>query len=59
MKINIGLDVINAFSEHYGLAAVIFLDNAESVTEIFKTASQQVKLYVSAIDDALRVEKDF
>lgn len=58
MKLNIGIDIINAFSNHYGVAGVIFLDNAESVTEIFPSTSQFVKLYVSAADDALRVEKD-
>lgn len=58
MKINIGLDIINAFAEAHGVTSVIFLDNAESVTEIFGSTSQLVKLYVSAADDALRVEKD-
>lgn len=59
MKINIGIDIINAFAEAYGVTGVIFLDNAESVTEIFNSTSQLVKLYVSAADDALRIEKDF
>lgn len=58
MKINIGLDIINAFAEAHGVTSVIFLDNAESVTEIFGSTSQLIKLYVSAADDALRVEKD-
>ena len=58
MKINIGIDIINAFAEHYDVSGVIFLDNAESVTEIFPSTSQLIKLYVSAADDALRVEKD-
>lgn len=56
MKINIGLDIINAFSEHYGISAVIFLDNAESVTRIFDTQSQQIRLYVSEYDKTLRIE---
>jgi len=58
MRINIGLDIISAFSEYYGLSAVIFLDNAESVTNIFKTESQQVRLYVSAADKCLRIEQN-
>lgn len=59
MKINIGIDIINAFSEHYGLTGVIFLDNAESVTRIFNSPSQQIKLYVSERDNVLRIEKSF
>ena len=56
MRINIGLDIINAFSEHYGLETVIFLDNAESVTNILKTKSQLISLYVSEADKTLRIE---
>lgn len=58
MKLNIGIDIINAFAEAYGVTGVIFLDNAESVTEIFGSTSQLIKLYVSAADDVLRVETD-
>lgn len=56
MKMNIGLDIINAFSKHYDMSAVIFLDNAESVTKIFDTDSQQIRLYVSETDKQLRIE---
>ena len=55
-KINMGLDIINVFSEHYGLSTVIFLDNAESVTKIFKTNNQQIRLYVAEDDKTLRIE---
>lgn len=54
-KILCGIDIINAFSEHYGVFAPIFLDNRESVTEIPETKSQVVNLIVSAIDKKLRV----
>ena len=57
-KIQMGIDIINAFSEYYDLYAVIFLDNAESVTNIFDTKCQQIRLYVSATDKKLRIEQE-
>src|SRR5690625_3951414 len=32
-RINIGLDIINTLSKHYGVQAPIFVDNAESITK--------------------------
>ncbi|MDD5092827.1 MAG: ATP-binding protein [Dehalococcoidia bacterium] len=57
MRINAGLDVINALADYYGFEAPIFVDNAESVTELLPTRGQQIRLYVSEADKALRVEK--
>lgn len=54
---NVGLDIIATLSEHYGIAAPIFLDNAESVTRPLETPGQQIRLVVSADDKQLRVEK--
>lgn len=56
MRINIGLDIINAFCEHYQVYAPVVVDNAESVTKLFETKSQQIKLYVSEADKTLRFE---
>jgi len=56
-RINVGLDIIRTLSEHYGISAPIFIDNAESVTEIIDTESQQIRLVVSAADQTLRVEE--
>ena len=47
MKINIGLDIINAICAQRGVSAPIFIDNAESVNEILITKAQQIKLQVS------------
>ena len=47
MRINIGLDTINTISAYYGVDAPIFIDNAESVTELFHTDAQQIRFYVS------------
>lgn len=55
-KINVGLDIINTLSEHYGITAPIFIDNRESVTQLIPCRSQVVSLIVSAADKVLRVE---
>ncbi|TYP67398.1 AAA family ATPase [Paenibacillus methanolicus] len=54
-RINVGLDIINTLSEHYGFAAPIFIDNAEAVTELAETRGQQIRLIVSKGDKQLRV----
>lgn len=55
-RINVGLDIINALSKHYDFYAPIMIDNAESVTDVHKTTSQQIQLEVSKKDKALTVE---
>nr|BDD46675.1 AAA family ATPase [Bacillales bacterium] len=56
-KINIGLDIINTLSDHYGFSAPIFVDNAEAVTKLMDVNNQVIKLVVSEDDKQLRVEK--
>ena len=55
-RINVGLDIINTLSEHYGFTAPIFIDNAEAVTELIETRGQMIRLVVSEADKKLRVE---
>ncbi|EHZ6914647.1 AAA family ATPase [Listeria monocytogenes] len=55
-RINGGLDIINALTEHVQVRATIFVDNRESVTELIDTESQLVSLIVSERDKNLRVE---
>ncbi|EMX5413645.1 AAA family ATPase [Listeria innocua] len=55
-RINGGLDIINALTEHVQVLAPIFVDNRESVTELIDTESQLVSLIVSEKDKNLRVE---
>jgi len=55
-RLNVGLDIIATLSEHFGVCAPIFLDNAESVTRPLPTPGQQIRLIVSATDKQLRVE---
>lgn len=57
-RINIGLDIINTLCELNDKFAPVIIDNSESVTDILETASQQIRLIVSAEDDMLRVEKN-
>lgn len=57
-RINVGLDIINTLSEHYGFTAPIFIDNAEAVTRFIGTTGQQIRLAVSEMDKQLRVETE-
>lgn len=57
-KINVGLDIINTLSAHYGILAPIFVDNAEAVTKFIDVETQLISLIVSEQDKQLRVELD-
>lgn len=54
-RINVGLDIINTLSEHYGFSAPIFIDNAEAVTKLIDTDAQVIRLIVSEPDKKLRI----
>lgn len=54
-QINAGLDIINALSKYYQVAAPIFIDNRESVNNLIETDSQVINLIVSK-DKTLRIE---
>lgn len=56
-RINVGLDIINTLSKHYGVQAPIFIDNAESVTKLIDIDAQVISLIVSEKDKKLRVER--
>ena len=53
-KINVGIDIINTLSRHYGVAVPLFVDNAESVTNLEYAATQMIRLVVSESDKKLR-----
>ncbi|URJ36560.1 hypothetical protein MF625_000978 [Paenibacillus polymyxa] len=57
-RINVGLDIINTLSGHYGFSAPIFVDNAEAVTQLIDTNAQVIRLVVSEADKKLRLERD-
>ena len=46
-RINAGLDIINALMSHYDLHLPLFVDNAESVNELFEVDTQVITLSVS------------
>ena len=55
MKINLGIDIINTLSMAYGVRVPLFVDNAESVTQLESSTSQIIRLVVSENDKELRV----
>ena len=57
-RINVGLDIINTLSQHYGIQVPIFIDNRESVTDLFEVESQVISLIVSEKHSQLTVEID-
>lgn len=54
MRINAGLDIINAICKTLQTTAPIFCDNSESVNQLIATQSQIVRLVVSE-DETLRI----
>lgn len=57
MKVNVGLDIINTICRKFNSYAPIVIDNAESVNDVEKTESQQIKLIVTK-DRPLRIERE-
>src|SRR5699024_883234 len=57
-RINVGLDIINTLSTHFGVQAPIFVDNSESVTSLIDIDAQVISLVVSEDDKELRVETE-
>ena len=55
MKVNLGIDIINALSAAFNVRVPLFVDNAESVTRLEASASQIIRLVVSENDKELRV----
>lgn len=47
MRINAGLDIINALSKHHRYFAPIWIDNRETVNEVISTDSQLINLCVT------------
>ncbi len=57
-RINAGLEIIEALSEHWGISMPVFVDNAESVTHLLDTTMQTIRLVVSEPDSKLRLVLD-
>lgn len=58
MRINIGLDIVATLQQHYDCFPPIWIDNAESVTDIYSLDCQMIRLYVSAVHCELFVDTD-
>lgn len=54
-QVNAGLDIIRTLSRAYDVAVPLFVDNAESVTEMESMDTQVIRLVVSEHDQELRV----
>ena len=54
-KVAVGIHLIGVLSKHFGCELPMVIDNCESTSEIPRTASQQIRLFVSAEDKKLRV----
>lgn len=55
-KVNAGIDIINTLTRHYGAQVPLFVDNAESVTQLIQADTQVIRLVVSESDKELRCE---
>ena len=55
-KINAGLDIIKTLQNENEIQAFIFIDNAESITDIMAMNNQMITLYVSKEDEKLSFE---
>lgn len=55
-KINVGIDIINTLSRAYGVTVPLFVDNAESVTNLERSECQIIRLAVSENDKKMRCD---
>uniref|UniRef100_A0A6M3K0L6 Uncharacterized protein n=1 Tax=viral metagenome TaxID=1070528 RepID=A0A6M3K0L6_9ZZZZ len=55
-EINVGIDIIRTLSDFYKVQAPVFIDHAESVTDILNPGSQTIKLSVDENAKVLQVE---
>lgn len=57
-RINAGLEIVDTLAKHFKFSMPIFIDNAESVTRLYDTTSQIIRLVVSEQDKSLRLVID-
>ena len=57
MRINVGLDIVNTLSRHFGVYVPLWIDNAESVTNLETSDTQVIRLVVSENDKEVRIVK--
>ena len=54
-EMNVGLDILRTLQSHYGIQAPVWIDHAESVTEILDVDAQMIKLIVDKNHKKLEV----
>jgi len=54
----VGIDIINALSQHYNLTAPLFVDNVESITKLPLINTQSINLIVHRKAKTLRIETE-
>ncbi|MGN1133341.1 MAG: hypothetical protein ACI4RN_02685 [Oscillospiraceae bacterium] len=57
-RISAGLDIIRTFSDYWGVQMPVFVDNAESITQLDTNGLQVIRLVVSESDKVLRFETE-
>lgn len=57
-RISAGLDIIRTFSEAWNVQLPVFVDNAESITNLDTNGLQIIRLVVSENDKKLRIEEE-
>jgi DNA repair exonuclease SbcCD ATPase subunit len=57
-EINVGLEIINVLSKHYGIRAPVWIDNAEAVVELYPLESQTIRLIVDEKAKSLIINKE-
>jgi DNA repair protein SbcC/Rad50 len=55
-KLNAGMEIISVLQNRFNIAPPIFIDNRESVTEIYPTAAQTISLVVHPDHETLKTE---
>lgn len=55
-QINIGIDIIRTFGKHTGVTVPLWVDHAESVTELWSTGGQMFRLLVDGKREELTVK---
>lgn len=54
-RVNAALEAADVLSGHFGVELPVWIDNCEGIVRPRQTAAQQIRLYVSGDDPALRV----
>ncbi|MDW7672728.1 MAG: hypothetical protein SCM88_13680, partial [Bacillota bacterium] len=57
-RVQVGVDIINTLSRHYGVTLPLFIDRRESIDDLPPTNAQVISFFNSRKDTSLRMEAD-